>query len=62
MVAGNFGKYDKRYFSTKRGLNMAHISNLVKRTVVMFAHYPQEMFWDPFFRIWHYFWRRKNRG
>ena len=62
MVAGNFGKYDKRYFSTKRGLNMAHICNLLKRTFVLLVHYPQEMLCDPFFRIWHYFWRRKNRG
>lgn len=61
MEAGNFGKYDKRYLSTDRGLNMAHISNLVKRTFVMLAHYPSEMFWDPFFRIWHYFWRKGKK-
>lgn len=62
MAAGNFGKYDKRYIATQRGLNIAHVSNLIKRTIVMLSHYPSEMFWDPFFRIWHYFWRKKNKS
>ena len=61
MTAGNFGKYDKRYISTNRGLNTAHISNLTKRTITIFRHYPTEMLWDPFFRIWHYFWRKKHK-
>ena len=62
MSAGNFGKYDERYISTNRGLNVAHVSNLIKRTLTVFAHYPGEMLWDPFFRIWHYFWRTKRKG
>ena len=62
MSAGNFGKYDERYISTNRGLNIAHISNLIKRTLTVVTHYPGEMLWDPFFRIWHYFWRTKRKG
>ncbi|MBQ2289385.1 MAG: hypothetical protein II249_01800, partial [Bacteroidaceae bacterium] len=62
MSAGNFGKYDERYISTNRGLNVAHVSNLIKRTLTVVAHYPSEMLWDPFFRIWHYFWRTKRKG
>ena len=60
LSAGNFGKYDKRYISTERGLNAAHIINLTKRTVILLSHYPTEMLWDPFFRVWHYFWRKRH--
>ena len=62
LAAGNFGKHDTRYNDTERGLNTAHISNLVKRTFTILAHYPGEMLWDPLFRAWHLVWRKRRRG
>ena len=62
LAAGNFGKHDTRYNDTERGLNTAHISNLVKRTFTILAHYPGEMLWDPLFRVWHLVWRKRRRG
>ena len=62
LAAGNFGKHDTRYNDTERGLNTAHISNLVKRTFTILAHYPSEMLWDPLFRVWHLVWRKRRRG
>lgn len=62
MTAGNFGKYDKRYISTRRGFNVAHMSNLAKRTFALLRHYPSEIMWDPGFRIWHYFWRKSHKS
>lgn len=62
LAAGNFGKYDTRYNSTSRGMNIAHISNLVRRTFTILAHYPGEMLWDPLFRVWHLVWRTRRKG
>lgn len=62
LAAGNFGQHDTRYNATERGLNAAHISNLVKRTFTILAHYPGEMLWDPLFRVWHLVWRKRRRG
>ena len=62
LEAGNFGKYDTRYNATSRGMNVAHISNLVKRTLTILAHYPGEMLWDPLFRVWHFVWRKSKKG
>ena len=60
MTAGNFGIYDPRYTSTVHGLNFAHISNIARRSFTLFTHYPAETFWTPMFKIWHYFWRKRN--
>lgn len=61
MYAGNFGAYDTRYKSTRHGLNIAHISNIIKRSFILVAHYPSETCWNPIFKLWHSIWRRINR-
>ena len=61
MTAGNFGMYDTRYTSTVHGLNFAHIGNIAKRSFTLFTHYPTETIWTPLFKIWHYFWRKRNK-
>ena len=60
MLAGNFGMYDTRYTTAAHGINMGHMSNIAKRSFRLFAHYPAETFWTPIFKIWHWFWRKKN--
>ena len=61
MIAGNFGMYDPRYTSTIHGLNRSHISNVAKRSLILLAHYPSEAICSPLFKIWHYFWRKRNK-
>ena len=61
MTAGNFGMYDIRYVPAKHGFNITHINNLAKRSFILFTHYPSETIWSPLFKIWHYFWRKRNK-
>lgn len=61
MTAGNFGMYDTRYTQAEHGLNRSHISNIAKRSFILFTHYPSETFWTPLFKIWHCFWRKRHK-
>ena len=60
MVAGNFGKYDHRYnlgahvYSFKRSLET------IKRTFTLLTKFPGETLWSPYFKVWHYFWRKRH--
>lgn len=57
MLAGNFGHHDTRYKATSRGINSARMRDISKRLFVLLKHYPGETLWDPFFKVWHLFWR-----
>lgn len=60
MAGGNFGKYDKRLLSgTSRSKLGANIQRLV-RDARMVVYYPSECVWEPWFRIWHWMWRKKH--
>lgn len=59
LISGNFGKYDPRYKQTARGLNFVHIKNQAKRSLMLITHYPSETLWNPLFKTWHYFWRKR---
>ena len=60
IEAGNFGKTDSRYQQSARGFNVPHFRNQLKRSSILFCHYPSETFWNPFFKVWHYFWRKRH--
>ena len=64
LIGGNFGKYDERY-------NWADVTNGsmdyrgADYAVTRFKHnyrflssYPEEVLWEPFFRIYHMLWRK----
>ena len=55
MLAGNFGKYDKRLEGKRKaiGKNMARL----KRDVRFLRYFPSECLWEPIFRVYHFFWR-----
>lgn len=60
MVGGNFGKYDERLLSgTSRSKLGANIQRLV-RDARMVVYYPSECLWEPWFRMWHWMWRKKH--
>lgn len=57
LEGGNFGKHDKRTLSGAYG--NAVVSNIQRlvRDFRMFWLFPSECISEPFFRLWHFFWR-----
>lgn len=60
MTAGNFGKYDKRYDLVSKENEAAHFANSMKRILRLFSRYTSETLWSPYFKVRHYFWRKKR--
>ena len=58
--AGNFGKHDERnrFGKSKLGHNLQR----VYRDMRLVRYFPAEAMSEPFFRVWHFFWRLKHRG
>ena len=62
IAGGNFGKYDERLLSgTSHSKLVANIQRLV-RDARMLAYYPSECLWEPWFRVWHWVWRKKHNS
>lgn len=55
---GNFGYYDEKNCKAQSPLHR-NIQRL-KRDIQMMQYYPAECFWEPLFRVYHYFWRLKH--
>ena len=60
MIAGNFGKYDSRYSIVSKESEFRHFLNSMKRIARLISQYPGETLWSPYFKIWHYFWRKRH--
>lgn len=56
MQAGNFGKYDDRI--KHGGTQLSHAIEKTKHNLRLLSHYPEEVLCEPFFRLYHWFWRR----
>lgn len=60
IAGGNFGKYDRRLLSGVSNTKFtANIQRLV-RDARMVMYYPSECLWEPWFRIWHWMWRKRH--
>ena len=59
LEAGNFGKHDERnrFGKSKLGHNLQR----VYRDMRLVRYFPAEVLSEPFFRVWHFFWRLKHR-
>ena len=59
LEAGNFGKHDarNRFGRSKLGHNL----HRVYRDIRLVRYFPAEALCEPLFRIWHFFWRMKNK-
>ena len=59
LEAGNFGKHDERnrFGKSKLGHNLQR----VYRDMRLVRYFPAEALSEPFFRVWHFFWRLKHR-
>ena len=59
LEAGNFGKHDarNRFGRSKLGHNLQR----VYRDIRLVRYFPAEALSEPIFRVWHFFWRMKNK-
>lgn len=59
LEAGNFGKHDERnrFGRSKLGHNLQR----VYRDIRLMKYFHAEAMSEPFFRVWHFFWRMKNK-
>ena len=59
LEAGNFGRHDarNRFGRSQLGHNLQR----VYRDIRLVRHFPAEALCEPLFRIWHFFWRMKNK-
>ena len=60
MQAGNFGMYDSRYAIVSNKAEFRHFLNSMQRISRLTFHYPSETFWSPYFKMWHFFWRKRH--
>lgn len=56
LEAGNFGQYDKRNWFGHSALG--HNLQRLYRDMRLVRFFPAEALSEPFFRIWHFFWRK----
>ena len=59
LEAGNFGKHDARNRFDRSQLG--HNLQRVYRDIRLVRYFPAEALCEPLFRIWHFFWRMKNK-
>jgi len=59
LQGGNFGQYDVRYCFGHSSIG--HNLQRLCRDWRLVRYYPTEALSEPVFRIWHFFWRMKNR-
>lgn len=57
LRGGNFGQYDEA--NIKADNQMKKNWQRLRRDVRMVRYFPSECMWEPLFRVYHYFWRKK---
>lgn len=61
IQAGNFGKYDeriKRVEGSYLKVQCNHAFEKWKHNLRLITHYPEEVLWEPVFRLYHFVWRK----
>ncbi|MBR3398993.1 MAG: nucleotidyltransferase family protein [Prevotella sp.] len=59
MLTGNFGQYDERVSDATRNSAVGRNRQRLKRDVMLFRYFPEECISEPFFRMYHWWWRRR---
>ena len=62
LAGGNFGMHDDRPLSGFYASGLKSNLQRLVRDLRMMRYFPSESLWEPAFRIWHYFWRRRHRS
>lgn len=60
MIAGNFGKYDHRYDMGAHSYSLKRAVEVLRHNITLLTRFPGETLWSPYFKIWHYFWRKRH--
>lgn len=60
MIAGNFGQCDHRYDLRQQKYSLKRAIETTRRTATLLTHFPNETIWSPYFKLWHYFWRKRH--
>lgn len=56
---GNFGKYNKSFAHDGNDINPKRYFYKTFHNLSLVRYYPSETLWEPLFRTWHFFWRRR---
>lgn len=60
MIAGSFGHYDPRISQIDHDKRFKRGFSQLKRNLRFVTYYPSEVLWSPFWKLWHWCWRKKN--
>ncbi len=61
LTAGNFGHYDNRMRCVDRNRRFQRGLVQFKKNLRFVSYYPSEVLWSPFWKVWHWCWR-KHKG
>lgn len=61
LAGGNFGFYDTRMLSGAASTPIKKNVQRIIRDFRLIRYFPNESMWEPWFRLYHYFWRIKHR-
>lgn len=60
MTAGNFGQYDDRMLRIDKNKKFKRGLVQLKRNLRFVSYYPSEVLWSPFWKLWHWCWRKQK--
>lgn len=60
MTAGNFGHYDDRTKQISKDKKFERGFVQFGRNLRFVSYYPSEVLWSPFWKLWHWCWRKKK--
>lgn len=60
MTAGNFGKFDNRTVRVDVNKRFTRGFTQLGRNLRFVSYYPTEVLWSPFWKLWHWAWRKRK--
>lgn len=60
LTAGNFGQYDDRMLRIDKEKRFERGFVQLKRNLRFVGYYPSEVLWSPFWKLWHWCWRKQK--
>lgn len=60
LTAGNFGQYDDRMLRIDKEKRFERGFVQLKRNLRFVGYYPSEVLWSPFWKLWHWGWRKRK--
>ena len=60
MAAGSFGHFDDRIKQVSKDKKFKRGFVQLGRNLRFVSYYPSEVLWSPFWKLWHWYWRKKK--